>query len=474
MFDSHFSSDISNRGPLDRLLLSELARRPHPGCANCLERGLVSAARGRPRSPPQHRAVLIDAGIRLWGVPRVFATAVALSLVATADRHIRVDAYRACGRTVEPVTLTRREGLVAHLEALETDAHPGDALPAFAAALPERGQLADAVVVTGEEAAADRPFQQALAALEVPSLWLATVNREGRFRLVLRRGRQTSVVREARLDLDKLLAAPGLSRPVAPLLDTAAAAVPALLRQKPFPLLLSHSPIKFRRAWAAPGGGVLSIGRDGSLLHWERPAFGARLLADNAPVGQVHWAGRGGDESTSLAVVGQLQSRRLWLLRINLATGDCRSTPLELGGGQPVGVCGHGGAVFVVYHDCAEVFEPLGWRRLQLLKCPRHSFRQGQGRFLRGRDGWYAISHDGLIARLERLVVPAWRPDLVCRARNPPIPCSGGQPRRRRARRVDDGWPPVQLCPQPSGPRRPRPAGNPSRHGDCAAASESS
>ena len=291
--------------------------------------------------------MLIDAGIRLWGVPRVFATAVALSLVATADRHIRVDAYRACGRTVEPVTLTRREGLVAHLEALETDAHPGNALPAFAAALPERGQLADAVVVTGEEAAADRPFQQALAALEVPSLWLATVNREGRFRLVLapraadeRRARGPAGPRQA-------VGARGLSRPVAPLLDTAAAAVPALLRQKPFPLLLSHSPIKFRRAWAAPGGGVLSIGRDGSLLHWERPAFGARLLADNAPVGQVHWAGRGGDESTSLAVVGQLQSRRLWLLRINLATGDCRSTPLELGGGQPVGVCGHGGAVFV-------------------------------------------------------------------------------------------------------------------------------
>jgi hypothetical protein len=408
-------SDISNRGPLDRLLLSELAHDDLTLAVRiALNEALYLRREAPPRSLPQHRAVLIDAGIRLWGVPRVFATAVALSLVATADRHIRVDAYRACGRTVAPVTLTRREGLIAHLEALETDAHPGDALPAFAAALPERGQLADAVVVTGEEAAADRPFQQALAATAVPSLWLATVNREGRFRLVLRRGRQTSVVREARLDLDKLLAAPGPSRPVAPLLDAAAAAVPAIIRQKPFPLLLSHSPIEFRRAWAAPGGGVLSIGRDGSLLHWERPGFGARLLADNAPVGQVHWAGRGGDESTSLAVVGQLQSRCLWLLRVNLAAGDCCSTPLELGGGRPVGVCGHGGAVMVVYADCAEVFEPLGWRRLQLLKCPQHSFRRVQGRFLRGREGWYAISHDGLAARLERLVIPAWRPDLVC------------------------------------------------------------
>ena len=59
-----------------------------------------------PRSPPKHRAVLIDAGIRLWGIPRIFATAVVLSLVATTDRKICVDAFRACGRSVESVTLT--------------------------------------------------------------------------------------------------------------------------------------------------------------------------------------------------------------------------------------------------------------------------------------------------------------------------------------------------------------------------------
>ena len=111
------------------------------------------------------RAVLIDAGIRLWGVPRVFAAAVALSLVAAADRNIRVDAYRACGRSVEPVALTQREGLIAHLEALEPDAHPGDALGAFLAAVSKTGDLLDAVVITGEDAAADRAFQQAIAAL---------------------------------------------------------------------------------------------------------------------------------------------------------------------------------------------------------------------------------------------------------------------------------------------------------------------
>ncbi len=397
-------SDISNRGPLDRLLLSELAHDDLTLAARiALKEALYLRREAPPRSPPQHRAVLIDAGIRLWGVPRVFAAAVALSLAATTDRNIRVDAYRACGRSVEPVTLTQREGLIAHLEALEPDAHPGDALAAFLTAVTKQGDLIDAVIVTGEEVAADHAFQQAIAALEVPALLLATVNREGRFRLASCSARHTRVLREARLDLDKLLAAP--SRPVATLLDAAATALPAILRQKPFPLLLSHPPVDSRRAWAVPGSGVLSIFRNRCLLHWQRPGRGARLLADKAPAGHVHWAGSDAGGSASRAVVGQLQSGRLWLLRVDVQTGDYRSIPLELGGHAPRGVCGHGGVVFVVYDDCADVFEPVAGRRLELLRLPRGT-RGQQGRFLRGRDGWYAISHDGLTARVEPLVVP--------------------------------------------------------------------
>ena len=154
-------SDISNRGPLDRLLLSELAHDDLTLAVRiATNEALYLRREAPPSSPPKRRAVLIDAGIRLWGVPRVFAAAVALSLVAATDRNIRVEAYRACGRSVEPVTLTRREGLLAHLEALEPDAHPGDALPAFLAAVSKDGDLTDAVIVTGEDVAADRAFQR--------------------------------------------------------------------------------------------------------------------------------------------------------------------------------------------------------------------------------------------------------------------------------------------------------------------------
>ena len=87
-----------------------------------------------------------------------------------------------------------------------------------------------------------------------------------------------------------------------------------------------------------------------------------------------------------------------------MKTGEYRSRPLELGGVHPLGVCGHGGAVFVVYAECADVLGPVNGRDW-LVELPRGA-RLRHGRFLQRQDGWYAMSHDGLTARVENLIVP--------------------------------------------------------------------
>jgi hypothetical protein len=395
-------SDISNRGPLDRLMLSELAYDELTLAVRvAMGEALYLRREAPPRSPPRHRTVLIDAGIRLWGVPRIFATAVAMALAASADRRIQVDVYRAQGNEVVPVDFTRREGLIEHMAALASEAHPGKALASFWATASAQGPLSDVVVVTGEDVAADTDFRQALAAVGIPSLLLATVGRDGRFRLVSRGAKSHRVVSEARLKLDDLLA----PRPAAArLIDTTVPqGLPAILAVKPFPLLLGYQPVDPRRHWAVAGKGVLGISPQRCLMYWQHRGHGARLLAENMPRGPVHWAAAGPGISTSLAVVGQFQQEALWLLSVDLEDETCRVIPLEVGPKRPVAVCGHGGMIFVVYADHVTMVDVVSGGHDQVIKIPAGVHWQ-QGRFFVGRNEWYALSYDGLSTRLEPIL----------------------------------------------------------------------
>jgi hypothetical protein len=395
-------SDISNRGPLDRLLLSELAHDDLTLAVRiAVGEALYLRREAPPRNPPRHRAVLIDAGIRLWGVPRVFATAVALAMAATADRHIQVDVYRAQGQAIVPVDFSRREGLIAHLEALSADAHPGDALAAFAEAISAQGEASDAVLITGEDVAADAEFRQALAAMAAPSLLLATVGRDGRFRLTARAGKSHQLVSEARLKLEELLAP---RRTASRLIDPQVPeGLPAILAIRPFPLLLSYEPVDSSRHWFVNGAGVLGISPQRCLMHWTRRGQGARMLADDVPSGQIHWAETWPDSSTSLAVVGHLQQGALWLLSVDVEMGECRVTPLEVGPEAPQAVCGRGAMVYIIYPDHADLVEPARGRRVHSLRIPR-GIQWRRDRFFSGRGDWFALSHDGLSASLEPIL----------------------------------------------------------------------
>jgi len=394
-------SDISNRGPLDRLLLGELAHDDLTLAVRiAVGEALYLRREAPPRNPPRHRAVLIDAGIRLWGVPRVFATAVAMAMAATAERHIQVDVYRADGDRVVPVDFTQREGLVKHMEALAPDAHPGNALQAFLAAVSARGEFLDIVVVTAEDVAADAEFRQALAGLKAPLL-LATVSRDGRFRLVSRGPKSAKVISEARLDLDELLA----PRRTAPrLIDEGLhGGLPAIFGVRPFPLLLGYQPIDPHRHWAVDKG-VLGISPQRCLMYWQRQGHGARWLADNMPNGPVQWAGPGAEISTSLTVVGQLQQKTLWVLSVDLAADCCRVTPLEAGPRRPIGVSGHGGMIFVIYPDHVDVIEPATGARVQSPALPAGVQWRRDRFFVGGNGDWHALAFDGVSARLQPIL----------------------------------------------------------------------
>src|SRR4051812_3188894 len=176
-------SDISNRGPLDRLLLSELA---HDDLTLSVRIALNEALylRHEPpqREPPGTMALLLDSGLRLWGIPRILGTAVALALIACEKHHSKILVCRSRASHAIPIDLLSRKGLSDHLSHLELDVHPGESLAAF---LAETSTAPDtqSVLITHADVLKDAEFRRSLAELPATPGFIATVDRAGRFEL---------------------------------------------------------------------------------------------------------------------------------------------------------------------------------------------------------------------------------------------------------------------------------------------------
>ena len=364
-------SDISNRGPLDRLLLSELAHDDLTLAVRiAMNEALYLRRETPPSNPPKHRAVLLDSGVRLWGVPRVFATAVGMALAAGAQRNVRTDVFRAAGDGVVRRVAGGPGGRgCAHGDAgARRPSRPS--LAAFAATASAEAGLLDAVIVTGEDVAADHDFQRSLAALELPSVLLATVSREGRFRLVSQGRRGSKLLREATLDLDKLLARP--VRRQAPLIDPARARRPA-----GDPLGPAVSAVAFLSAVRSCAGLEGPVGRRPLDLQGPLPV----PLASAGPrraAAERSYSRRG----VALDRPGRSRAPSAWRLSAccsRKGSGCCASIRRRTNASLsrsicrtavPMAVCGHAGTVFVIYPDRVDVFESARGSRIESTPIP--------------------------------------------------------------------------------------------------------
>ena len=93
-------------------------------------------------------------------------------------------------------------------------------------------------------------------------------------------------------------------------------------------------------------------------------------MSDRLPAGALHWTGSAAEGTVSLAVVGMLQQRALWLLRVDSAADECESFALDLQDGRPLAVCGHAGTVFVIYPERVDVFETAGGSKIESTPIP--------------------------------------------------------------------------------------------------------
>lgn len=157
---------VGNRGPLDRLLPSELAHDDDVLAVRiATNEALYVQREAPPRRPRARRRILLDDGVRMWGTPRVLGVAVALAFLASAPRDLEVEVWRNHGGRLERIALASRDDLVQQLERLDLGLDARAVLPAFWAGAegPEGGAVRadahdEAIVVAHADSVADAQF----------------------------------------------------------------------------------------------------------------------------------------------------------------------------------------------------------------------------------------------------------------------------------------------------------------------------
>ncbi len=409
-------SDIANRGSLDRLLLTELAQDDEMLMMRvAMNEAMYLRRETPPQSPPRTRLLLLDAGLRMWGVPRVMATSAAMSFAAMNDGPVDLRVLRSEGERFLPTDSSTCAGLVEHLKALDPHAHPGAALADLSPWMEKEDRETDVILVTSESVLADREFQESMREFGEAIGFIATVSRTGTFQLLERTPHGTRVLREAEFDIEKLFAK--TEHPAVPLIDPHVPAdLPAILALRPFPLRLSHNFIP-QQTWRVQHHGVLSITNDRRLMHWDDPKRGGQQIADRLPSRKLLWSQTRAEQGFASFVVGNNSKPRLWLGVADLEMRRCEFHPLETSDSHVVAVCDHAGFLFVIHRNEIDICDMTTGRRIHSVITPP-GVNWIHGRyfaeiFFTGVSRYKALSYDGIEPQFEEVPTGAHRPLMV-------------------------------------------------------------
>ncbi len=277
-------ADLSNRGPIHRLLMSELANDDDVLTLRLALNEALYLKNAPPISQPQTDLVLIyDLGVRMWGIPRLMAIAAGLALMSKTSQQqasqawrYRLPPNRSGLGSLELIDLASKASLVTSLSHLEVNVHPGAALELWAelAKTSPLKALRELVLLTHEETWSDPDFKKTLsdylASQSNHAFYVLTFNRDGQATLRSVNSSGTLTLQSARINLEPLFPkeSPSLRSPDANL--------PAFIRTSPPPLLLpAPSNFNSRLYLTAMEGYCIGVTESGKLWHWDSPNHGA-------------------------------------------------------------------------------------------------------------------------------------------------------------------------------------------------------
>lgn len=339
-------ADLSNRGDLDRLLLTEIAMDDMVLATRVAMGEALYLKREPPKQQPmRRRIVMLDSGIRTWGTPRLFIAAIGLAMAA--QKNVETEVFRASDTHLIPLDFRSRSELVSHLAALETSIHVGNAIPQLLSRIALFDKTPDVVVATTEDAFADEGFRQKTDELPIGTQ-MAVVTREGGLRLIALRVNGAQEIKKANLQVnDLLLAEP--KRSITPVYSNDPP-FPVFLEQKPTPLRFREA-FRLERSWPVDGKAVLSISNARQLLLTRTRGAHSKEIATGLKGREALWATVQSEDGVCKALIGERGSSRAQLCYVNIYTEEVRVKTIPKTSLPIRRAFGHNGGIFLDLGD---------------------------------------------------------------------------------------------------------------------------
>ncbi|MEM9941263.1 MAG: hypothetical protein AAF939_06700 [Planctomycetota bacterium] len=445
-------TDIANRGQLDQLLLTELA---NDDLTLSVRIAVKEAMYFRRETPPQsmnrNRILILDSGIRMWGIPRAIGLAVTLAMTANSDPEANVEIYAIDEHRLVPTDLLTRDGLTMQMERLAPELHPGQAfreIKKLSQQSSDQNQSfteIDIVLVTNQENLRDDEFVQDFRDSDLGPIHIVSVDRTGMTRLSTFNQTGSYEVSKVQIDLEQLTASGSQ------LVDFAkrkSLGIPVILTTPQFPIRLSKAG-NLSCAWWVGQDGVLVITKDGQLCLWDTPSKGGQLINKQAPIGAVVWNAKEAIGGIWYAVLKYRNQGRYILVSFDRSSKETEFRFFDLE--KPAGFFEHQNNLFAVLANSVVKIDFFDLTNLQTIALPDRIQNWVSGRFFTGQFGeWYAVSTTEFSAELEHIPINYPAVALVdCHDFEGPI-CIGprGEIRELSGRRLTFSYSPKDIMKQ--------------------------
>jgi hypothetical protein len=308
-------SGIDNRGNYDHLLLTELANEDEVLMARLANNEALYLRReNMPATQQQHRMILIDATLRMWGTPRIFAHAVAITCYAGKKATSSAAAWLLYGKQSKPVSFDNKTTVMAALGHIDATLYCHIALELL---LKEKMPTAATTCfyITGDFVEDDPQALQAFHAIPAATVFIITVNVTGQLKYYKWRAGHRKLLKEVKLDLSVLLPDKSLTKPIRN---------PADLQPGGFALYYPSSRQVFKYDHFFMVNNILfTVTEDRRLLRWDSHKHGGVEILSFVGEGEVCFGAQGKEVVYLLVVkIGEGLLHQYDLLRQEIKTTE--------------------------------------------------------------------------------------------------------------------------------------------------------